>query len=128
MRVLRREAGRGATSNQGVGAPVLSSLLYMLVFAVATSGARPQIGGVPFVAFVAPGLIMMTLLTQSVMNASFGIYFPRFVGTIFEILSAPISAFEIVLGYVGAAVIFYTALRMIYDGAQPLLKLSPAFA
>src|SRR5207247_1483041 len=53
--------------------------------------------------FIVPGLIMMTLLTQSVMNASFGIYFPRFVGTIFEILSAPISAFEIVLGYVGAA-------------------------
>src|SRR5256714_9710517 len=62
-----------------------------------------QIDGVQYGAFIVPGLVMLTLLTQSVMNASFGIYFPRFVGTIFEILSAPISAFEIVLGYVGAA-------------------------
>src|SRR5205085_4423518 len=63
----------------------------------------PEVDNINYGSFIVPGLIMMTLLTQSVMNASFGIYFPRFVGTIFEILSAPISAFEIVLGYVGAA-------------------------
>ena len=75
----------------------------IVVFGSAIGSRMTEIDGVAYGAFIVPGLIMMTLLTQSVMNASFGIYFPRFVGTIFEILSAPISYFEIVIGYVGAA-------------------------
>jgi len=74
-----------------------------VVFGAAIGSRITQIEGVPFGAFIVPGLMMLTLLQQSIMNASFGIYFPRFVGTIYEILSAPVSAFEIVLGYVGAA-------------------------
>jgi len=73
------------------------------VFGAAIGSAISAIDGVPYGAFIVPGLIMLTLLTQSIANASFGIYFPRFTGTIYEILSAPISPFEIVLGYVGAA-------------------------
>jgi ABC-2 type transport system permease protein len=83
--------------------PVLSTSLYFVVFGAAIGSRIPEIDNVNYGAFIVPGLIMMTLLTQSVMNASFGIYFPKFVGTIFEILSAPVSALEIVLGYVGAA-------------------------
>src|SRR5262249_36885680 len=77
--------------------------LYFVVFGAAIGSRITDIEGVPYGAFIVPGLIMLTVLTQSVMNASFGIYFPRFTGTIYEILAAPISAFEIVLGYVGAA-------------------------
>lgn len=88
---------------QSVVSPVISTSLYFIVFGAAIGGRINQIGGVSYGEFIVPGLIMLTLLTQSVTNASFGIYFPRFVGTIFEILSAPISSFEIVLGYVGAA-------------------------
>src|SRR5690606_36794339 len=76
---------------------------YFVVFGSAIGSRITEIDGVSYGAFIVPGLIMLTLLTQSVMNASFGIYFPRFVGTIYELLSAPISFFEIVLGYVGAA-------------------------
>jgi ABC-2 type transport system permease protein len=82
---------------------VISTSLYFVVFGAAIGSRITQIEGVPFGAFIVPGLMMLTLLQQSIMNASFGIYFPRFVGTIYEILSAPVSAFEIVLGYVGAA-------------------------
>ena len=88
---------------QSIVSPVISTSLYFVVFGAAIGGRITEIEGVPYGAFIVPGLIMMMLLTQSTTNASFGIYFPRFVGTIYEILSAPISAFEIVTGYVGAA-------------------------
>ena len=88
---------------QSVVSPVLSTSLYFVVFGAAIGSRIPEIDGVAYGAFIVPGLIMLTLLTQSTMNASFGIYFPRFVGTIYELLSAPVSYIEIVLGYVGAA-------------------------
>jgi ABC-2 type transport system permease protein len=88
---------------QSIVSPVLSTSLYFVVFGAAIGSRITQIEGVSYGAFIVPGLIMLTLLTQSTMNASFGIYFPRFTGTIYEILSAPVSGFEIALGYVGAA-------------------------
>jgi ABC-2 type transport system permease protein len=88
---------------QSVVSPVISTSLYFVVFGAAIGARIDQIDGVSYGAFIVPGLIMLMLLTQSVTNASFGIYFPKFVGTIYELLSAPVSAFEIVLGYVGAA-------------------------
>ncbi len=88
---------------QSIVSPVLSTSLYFVVFGAAMGSRIPEIDGVDYGAFIVPGLIMLMLLTQSVMNASFGIYFPRFTGTIYELLSAPISYLEIVLGYVGAA-------------------------
>lgn len=88
---------------QSIVAPVISTSLYFVVFGAAIGGRITSVDGVPYGAFIVPGLIMLTLLTQSIANASFGIYFPRFSGTIYEILSAPISAVEIVAGYVGAA-------------------------
>jgi len=93
----------GRTLLQSIVSPVLSTSLYFVVFGAAIGARITNIDGVPYGAFIVPGLIMLMLLTQSVMNASFGIYFPRFTGTIYELLSAPISFFEIVLGYVGAA-------------------------
>jgi ABC-2 type transport system permease protein len=96
-------ARTGRTLLQSIVSPVISTSLYFVVFGAAIGSRITQIEGVSYGAFIVPGLIMLMLLTQSVMNASFGIYFPRFVGTIYEILSAPVSAFEIVLGYVGAA-------------------------
>ena len=91
------------TLMQSIVSPVIATSLYFVVFGAAIGSRINEIEGVPYGAFIVPGLIMLMLLTQSVANASFGIYFPRFAGTIFEILSAPISAFEIVIGYVGAA-------------------------
>jgi len=88
---------------QSIVSPVISTSLYFVVFGAAIGGHMAEIGGVSYGAFIVPGLIMMALLTMSISNASFGIYFPKFVGTIYEILSAPVSAFEIVTGYVGAA-------------------------
>jgi ABC-2 type transport system permease protein len=88
---------------QSIVSPVISTSLYFVVFGAAIGGHMAEIGGISYGAFIVPGLIMMALLTMSVSNASFGIYFPKFVGTIYEILSAPVSAFEIVTGYVGAA-------------------------
>ena len=88
---------------QSVVSPVLTTALYFIVFGAAIGSRIEQIGGVDYGSFIVPGLIMLTLLTQSVANASFGIYFPKFTGTIYELLSAPISSFEIVIGYVGAA-------------------------
>ena len=82
---------------------MISTCLYFVVFGAAIGSRITEIEGVAYGAFIVPGLIMLMLLTQSVANASFGIYFPRFTGTIYEILSAPASSFEIVLGYVGAA-------------------------
>jgi len=91
------------TLAQSIVAPVISTSLYFVVFGAALGSRITEIEGVGYGSFIVPGLIMLTLLTQSVMNASFGIYFPRFTGTIYELLSAPVSFFEIVLGYVGAA-------------------------
>ena len=88
---------------QSIVSPVISTSLYFVVFGAAIGGHMAEMGGVAYGAFIVPGLTMLTLLTTSISNASFGIYFPRFVGTIYEILSAPVSAFEIVTGYVGAA-------------------------
>ena len=88
---------------QSVVSPVISTSLYFVVFGAAIGSRITEIEGVQYGAFIVPGLIMLLLLTQSVMNASFGIYFPKFVGTIYELHSAPISYIEIVLGYVGAA-------------------------
>src|SRR5947209_1229901 len=96
-------ARTGRTLLQSIVSPVISTSLYFVVFGAAIGSRITEIEGVTYGAFIVPGLIMLTLLTQSVMNASFGIYFPRFTGTIYELLSAPISFFEIVLGYVGAA-------------------------
>jgi ABC-2 type transport system permease protein len=88
---------------QSVVAPVISTALYFIVFGGAVGSHMASIGGVSYGAFIVPGLTMLSLLTISVANASFGIYFPRFAGTIYEILSAPASPFELVCGYVGAA-------------------------
>ena len=88
---------------QSFASPVISTVLYFVVFGSAIGGRIQTIDGVPYGAFIVPGLIMLALLTQSISNASFGIYFPRFTGTIYEVLSAPISFVEILLGYVGAA-------------------------
>jgi ABC-2 type transport system permease protein len=88
---------------QSLVSPVISTSLYFVVFGAAIGTRIAQVDGVSYGAFIVPGLIMLTLLTQSVANASFGIYFPRFTGTIYELLSAPVSPLETVLGYVGAA-------------------------
>jgi ABC-2 type transport system permease protein len=96
-------ARTGRTLMQSIISPVISTSLYFVVFGAAIGSRITEIEGVSYGAFIVPGLIMMMLLTQSTMNASFGIYFPKFVGTIYELLSAPISFIEIVLGYVGAA-------------------------
>jgi ABC-2 type transport system permease protein len=96
-------ARTGRTLMQSILSPVISTSLYFVVFGAAIGSRISEIGGVSYGAFIVPGLIMLMLLTQSISNASFGIYFPKFVGTIFEILSAPVSPFEIALGYVGAA-------------------------
>jgi ABC-2 type transport system permease protein len=88
---------------QSVVSPVVSTSLYFVVFGAAIGSRIQEVEGVPYGAFIVPGLIMLTVLQQSIQNAAFGIYFPKFIGTIFEVLSAPISAFEIVMGYVGAA-------------------------
>ncbi|WP_375407836.1 ABC transporter permease [uncultured Methylobacterium sp.] len=91
------------TALQSIVAPVIATSLYFVVFGAAIGSRVTAVDGVAYGAFIVPGLIMLSLLTQSIANASFGIYFPRFAGTIYEILSAPVSPFEIVLGYVGAA-------------------------
>jgi ABC-2 type transport system permease protein len=98
------EMSRAArTWMQSIVSPVISTSLYFVVFGAAIGSRITEIEGVPYGAFIVPGLLMMTLLAQSVANAAFGIYFPKFTGTIYEILSAPVSGFEIALGYVGAA-------------------------
>lgn len=88
---------------QSIASPVISTSLYFIVFGSAIGGHMAQIDGVSYGAFIVPGLIMLSILTMSISNASFGIYMPKFTGTIYEVLSAPISALEIVIGYVGAA-------------------------
>ncbi len=102
--IYRFEMARtGRTLLQSILSPVISTCLYFVVFGAAIGSRITQIEGVSYGAFIVPGLVMMMLLTQSVANASFGIYFPRFVGTIYELLCAPVSFYEIALGYVGAA-------------------------
>ncbi len=96
-------ARTGRTLLQSIVSPVISTSLYFVVFGAAIGSRITEIDGVSYGAFIVPGLIMLMLLTQSTANASFGIYFPKFVGTIYEHLSAPVSYFEMVLGFVGAA-------------------------
>ncbi len=113
--------------------PVISTSLYFVVFGSAIGSRMTEIGGVPYAAFIVPGLIMLSVFTESISNAAFGIYMPKFTGTIYELLSAPISAFETVLAYVGAAatksivlglVIFATAhLFVDLDIAHPVWML-----
>ena len=91
------------TLMQSIVSPVISTSLYFVVFGAAIGSRIQHVEGISYGAFIVPGLIMLSLLTQSISNASFGIYFPRFTGTIFELLSAPVSYFEAVLAYVGAA-------------------------
>ena len=102
--IYRFEMARtGRTLMQSILAPVISTSLYFVVFGAAIGSQITRMEGVDYGSFIVPGLIMLTLLMQSVMNASFGIYFPKFTGTIYELLSAPVSFIEIVIGYVGAA-------------------------
>jgi len=102
--IYQQEMARfGRTLLQSIIAPVLSTSLYFIVFGAAIGGRMQQIEGVSYGEFIVPGLIMMMLLTQSISNASIGIYFPKFTGTIYEYLSAPISAVEMVIAFVGAA-------------------------
>jgi len=91
------------TLMQSIISPVISTSLYFVVFGAAIGSRMQSVGGVPYGAFIVPGLIMLSLLTQSISNASFGIYFPKFTGTIYELLSAPVSWLEITIAYVGAA-------------------------
>nr|WP_010133498.1 ABC transporter permease [Microbulbifer agarilyticus] len=96
-------ARTGRTLMQSIAWPVISTCLYFIVFGTAIGSRLGEIEGVSYGAFIIPGLIMLSLLSESISNASFGIFFPKFSGTIYEVLSAPVSAFEIVAGYVGAA-------------------------
>ncbi|OUS20072.1 sugar ABC transporter permease ['Osedax' symbiont bacterium Rs2_46_30_T18] len=91
------------TLMQSIASPVLSTSLYFVVFGSAIGSRMGDIDGISYGAFIIPGLVMLSLLSQSISNASFGIFFPKFSGTIYEVLSAPVSPFEIVVGYVGAA-------------------------
>ncbi len=104
LAIYRFEMARtGRTLMQSIVSPVISTSLYFVVFGSAIGSRITEIDGISYGSFIVPGLIMLSLLTQSVSNASFGIYFPKFTGTIYELLSAPVSYFEVVLGYVGAA-------------------------
>ena len=96
-------ARTGRTLLQSIVSPVISTSLYFVVFGAAIGSRIPEVGGISYGAFIVPGLIMLSLLTQSISNASFGIYFPKFTGTIYELLSAPVSYLEVVISYVGAA-------------------------
>ena len=91
------------TITQSILSPVLSTSLYFVVFGSAIGGRMGDVDGVPYGAFIVPGLVMLSLLSESISNASFGIYLPKWSGTIFEVLSAPVGAAEVVIGYVGAA-------------------------
>jgi len=108
------------TLMQSVLSPVLSTVLYFVVFGSAIGSRIQSVEGVSYGAFIVPGLIMLTLLQQTVTNASFGIYFPKFIGTIYELLSAPMSFFEIVIGYVGAAATKAVAISLIIMATSTL--------
>lgn len=102
--IYRFEMARtGRTLMQSIASPVLSTSLYFIVFGAAIGSRMGEVDGVHYGAFIIPGLIMLTLLTESISNASFGIYLPKWSGTIYELLSAPVSWIEVVIGYVGAA-------------------------
>lgn len=91
------------TLMQSIASPVISTVLYFVVFGSAIGSRIQSVEGVSYGSFIVPGLVMLSLLTQSISNASFGIFFPKFTGTVYEIMSAPVSFFEILIGYVGAA-------------------------
>jgi ABC-2 type transport system permease protein len=122
------------TLGQSIASPVISTSLYFIVFGAAIGARMGQVEGVSYGAFIVPGLVMLTLLNESIANASFGIHMPRFSGTIYEVLSAPVSAFEVVLGYVGAAatksvllglIILATARVFVpYEIAHPLVMVA----
>jgi ABC-2 type transport system permease protein len=112
--IYRFEIARALrTLVQSVVTPVITTSLYFVVFGAAIGSRMREIDGVPYGAFIVPGLIMLSLFTESISNASFGIYFPKFTGTIYELLSAPVSALEVVLAYVGAAATKSIALGLI---------------
>ncbi len=121
------------TLGQSIAAPVISTTLYFIVFGAAIGSRMGSIDGISYGAFIIPGLVMLNLLNESISNASFGIYMPKFSGTIYEVLSAPVSAVEVVIGYVGAAatksvllglLILVTArLFVAYEIAHPLMML-----
>ena len=92
------------TLGESIASPVLTTSLYFVVFGAAIGGRMGEVGGVSYGAFIIPGLVMLSLLSESISNASFGIYMPKWSGTIYELLSAPVSFIEVLLGYVGAAV------------------------
>jgi ABC-2 type transport system permease protein len=106
---------------QSIVSPVLSTALYFVVFGAAIGGRISEIDGVGYGSFIVPGLVMLSLLTQSISNASFGIFFPKFTGTIYELLSAPISPWEAVIGYVGAAATKSVVIGLIIMGTAALL-------
>jgi ABC-2 type transport system permease protein len=119
--IYRFEMARALrTLLQSLVTPVITTSLYFVVFGSAIGSRMSEIGGVPYGAFIVPGLIMLSLFTQSIFNASFGIFFPKFTGTIYEMLSAPISPFEIVIGYVGAAATKSIVLGLIILGTAAL--------
>lgn len=105
---------------QSLAAPVISTSLYFVVFGAAIGSRMQNVGGVNYGAFIVPGMIMLSVLTQSLLNASLGIYFPKFTGTIYELLSAPVNAIEIVLGYVGAAASKSLVLGLVILGTAAL--------
>ena len=105
---------------QSVVTPVITTSLYFVVFGSAIGSRMNEVGGVSYGAFIVPGLMMLSLFTQSIFNASFGIHFPKFIGTIYEILSAPVSYIEIVIAYVGAAATKSTILGLIILGTAAL--------
>lgn len=109
------------TLMQSIVSPVVSTCLYFVVFGSAIGSRIAEIDGVAYGAFIVPGLIMLSLLTQSVSNASFAIYFPKFIGTIYEILSAPVSTAEILIGYVGAAALKSVVLGLIILATASLI-------
>ena len=127
-------ARTGRTLMQSIASPVLSTSLYFVVFGAAIGSRVGDIGGVSYGAFIVPGLMMLSILSESISNASFGIYFPKFSGTIYEVLSAPVSSAEIVIGYVGAAATKSVILGLLilatsrvfvsYEIAYPLLMLT----
>ena len=100
---IQEMARAGRTLMQTIASPILTTALYFSVFGAAIGSRIGQIDGVQYAAFIIPGLLMLSLLGESISNAAFGIYFPKFTGTIYEVLSAPVSSFEVVLGFVGAA-------------------------
>ncbi len=129
--IYRFEMARAwRTVFQTIASPVISTSLYFIVFGAAIGARMTRVDGVSYGAFIVPGLAMLSILTESVSNASFGIYMPRYAGTIYEVLSAPVSALEVVLGYVGAAasksvilgIIILTTARLFvpYSIAHPL--------